>query len=85
MPEIFQYLNYLIRFYTNDHLPIHVHVQKQDRETKVEFQISGDNVTLLFKKVKGKKPLTISEANVVAIFLKSYYKEIIDKWEMVFI
>jgi len=27
MPKIFQYLNYVIRFYSNDHLPIHVHVQ----------------------------------------------------------
>ena len=57
MPKIFQYLNYVIRFYTNDHLPIHVHVQIQDREVKVEFRISGENITLLFKKVKGKTPL----------------------------
>ena len=54
MPKIFQYLRYLIRFYTNDHLPIHVHVQLQQRETKVEFRIAGDEVTLIFKKVKGK-------------------------------
>jgi hypothetical protein len=62
-----------------------VHIQIQEREIKAEFQISGDNVTLLFKKVKGKKPLTITEANEVAVFLKTYYKKIIDKWEMVFI
>ncbi|MES1220944.1 MAG: DUF4160 domain-containing protein [Bacteroidota bacterium] len=34
MPKIFQYLNYIIRFYTNDHLPIHVHVEIQQREMK---------------------------------------------------
>jgi len=85
MPKIFQYLNYIIRFYTNEHLPVHVHVQKQDKEIKVEFNISGDNITLLFKKVKGKTPLTENEANEVAIFLKSFYKEIIDKWQTVFI
>lgn len=54
MPKIFQYLSYIIRFYTNDHLPIHVHVQIQNREIKVEFQISGDDVTLVFKKVREK-------------------------------
>jgi hypothetical protein len=52
---------------------------------KVEFRISEDSVTLLFKKVKGKLPLTETEANEVAIFLKAYYKQVIIKWETVFI
>jgi len=85
LPKIFQYLSYLIRFYTNDHLPIHVHVQLQQREIKVEFLIAGDDVTLIFKKIKGKLPLTEAEANEVAVFLKAYYKQIIEKWETVFI
>ncbi|MDQ3683911.1 MAG: DUF4160 domain-containing protein [Bacteroidota bacterium] len=65
MPKIFQYLSYHIRFYTNDYLPIHVHVQLQRRETKVEFLIAGDDVTLIFKKIKGRLPLTEAEANEV--------------------
>ena len=85
MPKVFQYLNFIILFYTNDHLPIHVHVQIQEREMKVEFRISEESVTLLFKKVKGRKPLTEAEANEVAVFLKKYYKQIVTKWEMVFI
>jgi hypothetical protein len=85
MPKIFQYLRYIIRFYTNDHLPIDVHVQVQQREMKVEFRISEDSVTLLFKKVKGKLPLTETEANEVAVFLKAYNKQVVTKWETVFI
>ena len=54
MPKIFQYLNFIIRFYTNDHLPVHVHIQHQEREMKAEFEISGDNVILLFKRVKAR-------------------------------
>lgn len=50
MPKIFQYLQYIIRFYSNDHLPVHVHIQIQQRETKVDFMISEDKVTLVFKK-----------------------------------
>lgn len=68
MPKIFQYLQYVIFFYTNEHLPIHVHVQIQNREIKVEFLISGDDLTLVFKKVKGKLPLTEVEAKEVAVF-----------------
>ena len=78
MPKIFQYLNYLIRFYSNDHLPIHIHVQLQERETKVEIIIAEDIVTLVFKKVKGKPPLTEAEAKEVAVFVKAYYREIIE-------
>jgi hypothetical protein len=85
MPKIFQYLNFIIRFYSNEHLPVHVHIQLQQKEMKVEFRISGDNVTLLFKKVKGKKSLTRAEANEAAVFLKAYHKQIIAKWETVFI
>jgi hypothetical protein len=50
MPKIFQYLGYVIRFYTNNHLP-----------------------------------LTEKEARDISVFLKSYHKQIIQKWEEVFI
>jgi hypothetical protein len=85
MPKIFEYLSFIIRFYTNDHLPIHVHVQIQEREMKVEFLFEDDVLTLLFKRIKGKSPLTSNEAKEIAIFLKAYYAEIIDKWNKVFI
>lgn len=85
MPKIFQYLSYIIRFYTNEHLPIHVHVQIQDREIKVEFVFSEDELILIFKKVKNKTPLTEAEAKEVSVFLKQYHKQIIDKWNKMFV
>jgi hypothetical protein len=85
MPKIFEYLSFIVRFYTNDHLPIHVHVQIQDGEMKVEFLFEAEELTLLFKRIKGKPPLTSMEAKEVAIFLKAYYTEIIEKWNKVFI
>jgi hypothetical protein len=60
-------------------------VQIQEREMKVEFLIEQEAVTLLFKKVKGKEPLTEKEAKEVSVFLKVYHKQIIDKWNKVFI
>jgi hypothetical protein len=85
MTKIFQYLGYIIRFYTNDHLPIHVHVEYQGKEVKVEFVIQSELVILLFKKVRGKNPLTETEAKEVSVFLKSFHKKIVQKWEQVFI
>lgn len=40
---------------------------------------------MIFKKIKGKLPLTEAEVNEVAVFLKSFHKKIIDKWQTVFI
>ena len=85
MPKIFQYLNYIIRFYSNDHLPIHVHVQVGQSETKVDFLVNGNNVILIFRKVRGKKSITEAQAREVSVFLKAYQREIIDKWQRVFI
>jgi hypothetical protein len=85
MPKIFEYLAYIIRFYTNDHLPIHVHVQIDERESKAEFLFLEDDVKIIFKKVKSKTPLTLAEAKEISVFLKSNAKEIIEKWNKVFI
>ena len=85
MPKIFQYLNYIIRFYSNDHLPIHVHVQNGQAESKVDFLIDGNQVTLVFKKIKGKASLSHQQAREVGAFLKEYHTEIIEKWQRVFI
>ena len=85
MPKIFQYLNYIIRFYSNDHLPIHVHVQIGTAESKVEFIVRGKDVILIFKRVRGKRPITLAQAREVGIFLKNYRERIIDRWQQVFI
>ncbi|WP_461044454.1 DUF4160 domain-containing protein [Spirosoma harenae] len=34
MPKIFEYLGIVIRFYANEHEPIHVHAQYADAELK---------------------------------------------------
>jgi hypothetical protein len=86
MPKIFQYLNYVIRFYSNDHLPIHVHVQVgREQECKVDFLVHENDLILLFRKVKGKRPLSQTQVNEVSVFLKAYKVKIIEKWQKVFI
>jgi hypothetical protein len=85
MPNIFEYLSYIIRFYSNDHLPIHVHVQIEQRKSKAEFLFLEDDIKIIFKKVKIKLPLTLAEAKEIAVFLKSNANEVIEKWNKVFI
>jgi antitoxin component YwqK of YwqJK toxin-antitoxin module len=37
MPKIYEYFGLIFLFYSNDHLPVHVHVKNGDFESKFEF------------------------------------------------
>ena len=54
MPKIFEYLSYIIRFYSNDHLPIHVHVQIAERESKAKFLFFEKVIKFYLKKLQAK-------------------------------
>jgi hypothetical protein len=62
-----------------------VHVQIKSRESKAEFLFEGEDVSIIFKKVEGKDPLTLPEAKEISVFLKKNTKKIIEKWNQVFI
>jgi hypothetical protein len=50
MPKIYQYLNFSIFIYTNDHLPVHIHIFIQDRQVKAELIWINDQLEIHFKK-----------------------------------
>lgn len=39
MPKIYEYLGLIFFFYANEHLPIHMHVAKAERESKIYKKI----------------------------------------------
>lgn len=56
MPKIFEYLGIVIRFYANEHEPIHVHALYGDAELRVEFEISNKEIVgIVYKRVAGKE------------------------------
>ena len=62
MPKILEYLGIVIRFYSDEHEPIHVHAQYGDTEMKVEFYIEDNVITdLKYLKVRGKDPLPTTQ------------------------
>jgi hypothetical protein len=62
-----------------------VHLQIKERESKAEFLFLDKEIKILFKRVKGKEPLTLAEAREISVFLKSNINEVIEKWNKVFI
>lgn len=69
MPKIFEYFGFIFYFYSNEHEPIHVHVQHSGKESVFELIMMDGN----------KDKHTASE------FIEKYHKNIIDKWVKFFV
>jgi hypothetical protein len=85
MPKIYEYIGFVFFFYSNEHLPIHVHISKGENESKCELIFENGILELQWRKVKGKKGLSGKEKLEAGIFIERYSTEIIAKWEKVFI
>ena len=81
MPKIYEYLGLIFYFYSNEHEPIHVHVTKAERETVFELILeNGQLLEIKKRKAKAHQPLTVKEQKEAIIFIKEFYKKIIEKW-----
>lgn len=81
MPKIFEYLGIVIFFYSNEHVPIHVHAKKGDQENKAEFYIvNGEIEEVIIQNVKGMEPLKGNDLKNFKTFVAVYADEIVQKW-----
>ena len=86
MPKIFEYSGIVFLFYSDDHLPVHVHAQYQQYQNKLEFIYdNGEFVELKIKKVKGNEGLPPAKLAETVSFCKAYQKQILVKWNDFFI
>jgi hypothetical protein len=85
MPKIYEYIGFVFFFYTNEHLPVHVHIRKGENESKCELVFNNGALELQWKKIKGKKELISSDKLDAGIFIRKYHSEILLKWQKVFI
>ena len=81
MPKIYNYLGIIIFFYSNEHEPIHVHAQKDGKESKAEFIIlNGKIIEIKITNIKGVKPLEGRVLKNFKIFLNEYSERVVEKW-----
>ena len=81
---VYDYFGFYFAFYSNDHRPIHLHVSKQDRESKIELCFTKGGLELTTKKVQGHSPLTWKEIREAKGFIIKYHVDIVQKWKQVF-
>lgn len=83
MAKVFIYLGYSIYIYSDDHLPVHVHVIKQGRESKFELRYNSGELTVICAKIKGKAPLKDDETAEIKRFINKYHLKIKDQWDTI--
>lgn len=86
MPIIYEYFGFFFLFYSNEHEPIHVHVQHSDRESIFEIILYKNKLQQINVRAKrGSKPLTSKEMKTAEAFIQKYYPNIVEKWVNYFV
>lgn len=84
MPKIYEYLGIIIRFFSNEHEPIHIHAIYQDAQIKVSFYLKDGNITKIeYEKEKGDFPET--KLKDLKKFINQFKYRLINMWIEYFI
>lgn len=68
-------------FYSKEHLPIHVHAQIAEFESKAEFILTNGKIEAVrITNVRGKNPLEGKHLKNFKSFLTTYADEVVEKW-----
>ncbi len=85
MPKIYEYIGFILFFYSNEHLPIHCHIKKQQREVKAVIKYIDGKPFVTFMKVRSKTKLNDHELKDIAEFILNKHKQIVNKWTDFFV
>lgn len=85
MPKIYEYIGYILFFYSNEHLPIHCHVRKQQREVKAVIEYVDGEPVVRFLKVRYKDILRDKELTEIEEFIIAKHEKIVTKWTEYFV
>ena len=81
MPKIYKYFGMVFLFYSNDHLPIHIHGRKAGCESKAEIIYDGDTVvSIKIKNVEDKQPLSNADKEILRKVAEKKAEDIKKKW-----
>lgn len=86
MPDIYRYFGFVFLFHSNEHDPIHVHVQHNQHESIFEILIeNGEISNIQIREKKGVPPLSSKDQATAEKFVREYADNIVDKWVNYFI
>jgi len=81
MPKIFEYMGIVFFFYSNEHMPIHVHARAGEYESKAEFfLVNGIIESVRITNIPGRDPLKGRDLKNFKIFIEEYAEFMVQKW-----
>ncbi len=84
MPKVYEYLGIVIRFFSDEHDPIHIHAIYNGISVKVAFYIKDGKISrITYTETYGKFPP--SKMQVLKEFVSKYKQDIVEKWQDYFI
>ena len=84
MPDIYTYFGFIFSFYSNEHEPIHVHVEHGNKMTIFDLIIVNGELIEIKKRDKG-DPLSSKDEKIAESFVRKYWQNIVEKWISFFI
>ncbi len=85
MPVLYEYFGLVIHFYSNEHDPIHVHIEYGDCVSIAELVFDEDaNLVIRWRDDKG-KPLPPAQLRKAVKLLEAKKKDIVRKWVNFFV
>lgn len=86
MPKLIEYLGLILRFFSNEHEPIHIHAFYKECQTKIEFTIENGIITMInYKKVQGYDMLPKEKMKDLKKIIDIYKYDIIQMWIKFFV
>ena len=87
MPQIYRYLGLIFYFWSNEHLPAHVHVSDESKSRECIFDLIIENSVLVEIRMRTdtKPPLKPEDISKAKAFINVYYPQIVKKWFQYFI
>lgn len=86
MPQILEYFGMIFYFYSNEHLPIHIHVSYNEYESVFEiFFENGALKNVRQRKSTGQKALPAAQLKEAKKVVEHYAQDIVNKWTDFFV
>lgn len=80
-PSLYEWQGITLKFYSNEHEPIHVHCMYNEYESICEFEIENGKVkNLYWREVEGANPLLAKQMKQALRLIKKYRYDIINSW-----
>jgi hypothetical protein len=86
MPKLYEYLGIVVKFFSNEHFPIHVHAFYKECEMKIEIIVKNKEIEkIIFLPIKGKKEFSSSKLKQLKKLIEHEKYEIVTKWIRFFV